>query len=352
MAERREQLAVSVTAPAAIGSSSPAIGIAGGHADAQPPGLACRGARERLRPVAGPTWRRPARSPPGRPASRRSPRSCAEHAVLHQTSSPCSGPRETRPRVGLSPTSPQQAAGMRIEPPPSLPCAIGTMPAATAAAAPPEEPPGGARGVPGVAGRAEAARLADRDDPELGHVGLAHDHEARLADAAHHVRVVSGTKSPNRSEPIVKSIPATGVVSLMAIGTPANGRGSPGPMASAAASAPSASTWTNAFSSGWSASMRSKRGLHELAGAELAVADELRELGHGREHQVATRGEPYAGTSSARKAPSALRWRPRTRRAGRAPRRPATRSRHRGPARSPRSTRRAPPTRRSGPSAG
>ena len=31
---------------------------------------------------------------------------------------------------------------MRIEPPPSLPWAIGTRPAATAAAAPPDEPPG------------------------------------------------------------------------------------------------------------------------------------------------------------------------------------------------------------------
>ena len=31
---------------------------------------------------------------------------------------------------------------MRTEPPPSLPCATGTMPAATAAAAPPDEPPG------------------------------------------------------------------------------------------------------------------------------------------------------------------------------------------------------------------
>ena len=47
-----------------------------------------------------------------------------------------------RPRAGLSPTSPQQAAGIRIEPPPSLPWATGTMPAATAAAEPPEEPPG------------------------------------------------------------------------------------------------------------------------------------------------------------------------------------------------------------------
>ena len=32
-------------------------------------------------------------------------------------------------------------AGMRIDPPPSLACATGTMPAATAAALPPLEPP-------------------------------------------------------------------------------------------------------------------------------------------------------------------------------------------------------------------
>ena len=47
----------------------------------------------------------------------------------------------TTPREGLSPTMPQDAAGMRMLPPPSEACAIGTMPAATAAAAPPEEPP-------------------------------------------------------------------------------------------------------------------------------------------------------------------------------------------------------------------
>ena len=46
-----------------------------------------------------------------------------------------------RARVGLSPNRPQHAAGTRIEPPASLPCAIGTMPAATAAAAPPLDPP-------------------------------------------------------------------------------------------------------------------------------------------------------------------------------------------------------------------
>src|SRR6266516_3961699 len=56
--------------------------------------------------------------------------------------SPRSGPHDARPRVSFRPTRPQHAAGMRVEPPPSLPWAIGTMPAATAAAEPPLEPPG------------------------------------------------------------------------------------------------------------------------------------------------------------------------------------------------------------------
>jgi hypothetical protein len=47
----------------------------------------------------------------------------------------------TTPVPGLMPNSPQLAAGMRMDPAPSFPCATGTMPEATAAADPPEEPP-------------------------------------------------------------------------------------------------------------------------------------------------------------------------------------------------------------------
>ena len=47
----------------------------------------------------------------------------------------------TSPKVGLNPTTPQNAAGMRIEPPPSPPSATGPANAATCAAAPPDEPP-------------------------------------------------------------------------------------------------------------------------------------------------------------------------------------------------------------------
>src|SRR5687767_1480693 len=46
-------------------------------------------------------------------------------------------PAGIRPSDGLNPVSPQTAAGMRIEPPPSDAVAMGTSPAATAAALPP-----------------------------------------------------------------------------------------------------------------------------------------------------------------------------------------------------------------------
>jgi hypothetical protein len=41
----------------------------------------------------------------------------------------------------LKPTTPLQAAGMRVEPPASVPIPIGQTPAASATPAPPDEPP-------------------------------------------------------------------------------------------------------------------------------------------------------------------------------------------------------------------
>src|SRR5215475_1184852 len=69
-----------------------------------------------------------------------------------------------RPRLGFSPNTPQHEAGMRIEPPPSLASASGTMPAATAAAAPPLDPPGlrvgshGFRQTPSASDSVEGSR--------------------------------------------------------------------------------------------------------------------------------------------------------------------------------------------------
>src|SRR5206468_4591673 len=45
------------------------------------------------------------------------------------------------PLLCFSPTTPLQAAGIRVEPPPSVATASGAMPLATATAAPPLEPP-------------------------------------------------------------------------------------------------------------------------------------------------------------------------------------------------------------------
>src|SRR3954452_12217001 len=45
------------------------------------------------------------------------------------------------PLLCFSPTTPLQAAGIRVEPPPSVAIASGAMPLAAATAAPPLEPP-------------------------------------------------------------------------------------------------------------------------------------------------------------------------------------------------------------------
>ena len=127
------------------------------------PGALLGAAARTARAAAAPRWRRRARS---RRARRGSPRVSATVRVsmpsITSAESPSSGAAEMRPRLGFSPTSPQQAAGMRIEPPPSLPCATGSMPLATAAAAPPGGAAGRALEVPRVARRAEDARLGRR----------------------------------------------------------------------------------------------------------------------------------------------------------------------------------------------
>src|SRR5699024_10544895 len=55
---------------------------------------------------------------------------------------PAPGPTGVLPRVGFNPNKLVKEAGIRIEPPPSLAPAAGTIPLAIAAAAPPLDPPG------------------------------------------------------------------------------------------------------------------------------------------------------------------------------------------------------------------
>src|SRR5215467_10696438 len=73
-----------------------------------------------------------------------------ESSVYDSGNAPSVG---TRDLVGLYPTTPQNAAGMRVEPPVSVPIAISHMPSAVATAPPDVEPPGTrarSNGLPGV----------------------------------------------------------------------------------------------------------------------------------------------------------------------------------------------------------
>src|SRR5262249_6424459 len=114
-------------------------------------------------------------SAPPAPASGATATSRSERA---STSSPVSpirwlpnrGPLGVAPRVGLRPTSPQQAAGTRIEPAASVAWAIATMPAATAAPAPPEDPPGEREGSQGLRAPGPPGGSLVRQRPNSGTV--------------------------------------------------------------------------------------------------------------------------------------------------------------------------------------
>ena len=77
--------------------------------------------------------------------------------------------------------------------------------------------------------------------------------------------------------------------SLIATGTPASGRGSPGPIASASARARSGQVSTNALSSG-PALDRGQRVVDELARAQPALADQRGLLGGAARERVEAHG--------------------------------------------------------------
>ena len=112
---------------------------------------------------AAPRTRRRSRSRRARRAAARSRRPCGSaRRRSTRKRSPMSGPCEIRPRAGLSPTRPQQAAGCGSSRRRRCRARSGRIPAATAAAAPPDEPPGvrsrshGLRVGPNAAARSSA----------------------------------------------------------------------------------------------------------------------------------------------------------------------------------------------------
>ena len=88
-----------------------------------------------------------------------------------------------------------------MDPAASLPCAMGTMPAATAAPAPPLEPPGVTSEIPGIARRRMNLRLDDRQDTELARGRFGQNDEAAAPELRDDVVVDGREELRERARP-------------------------------------------------------------------------------------------------------------------------------------------------------
>ncbi len=171
------------------------------------------------------------------------------------------GQAGTRPRLGRSPTTPQNDAGLRSEPPMSEPSASGTIPAASAHAAPPLDPPAlrvGSTGLRVVPKTVLNVWLpAANSGTFVFPIGTAPARRIRSTTRSSCV----GTLSRSSGEPYVVSHPATSWVSLNAHGSPCSGpRSSYGVRSASLAPsrARSSSRETIAFSWGLRSAIRSR----------------------------------------------------------------------------------------------
>ena len=133
------------------------------------------------------------------------------------------GAAEMRPREALKPSTPQQDAGIRIEPPPSEPCAIAHRPAASAAPAPPLEPPAfrsRSHGVRHGPFRIESVKAVV---PNSGVFVLPSTMKPAAFSRVTWARSKSGTFDSNARLENVVRVPAVVSRSLSEIGTPWNG---------------------------------------------------------------------------------------------------------------------------------
>ena len=135
---------------------------------------------------------------------------------------------DTRPQVVFRPAIPQQAAGIRTEPPVSVPRATSASPAATATAEPLDDPPGIRRGSAGFTGV-----------PDHGLIPLADQHSsarlvlptirapARRAAATTAASLAAGLACSAISwQPTVVGRPSTSMQSLTASRGPSPGASS------------------------------------------------------------------------------------------------------------------------------
>src|SRR6478752_7469305 len=125
-----------------------------------------------------------------------------------------------RPRLGLKPNTPHTDAGTRIEPPASLACARGTMPAATAAAEPPDDPAAERDRFQGlcVTPSASVSVLPSKPSSEAALLPTTNKPERSM----HSLNGVGGAIvfCANKREPNPQRSPGYGVKSFTSVGTP------------------------------------------------------------------------------------------------------------------------------------
>ncbi len=198
--------------------------------------------------------------------------------------SPSPIPAGTSPCPGLMVTSPQFAAGIRRDPMPSLPRAIGTIPAATAAALPPEDPPA-------VRERSQGLRETPCTPsvvPKTHSSGTLVS-PTTIAPAARSRATVTWSSADGVSgvaaDPTRIDSPRTARLSLTANGTPASGSSARSPRAAsscASASAASLRTTRNAPTAPSSRSIRSRcsattsRGVARFSRTAAAISAAVR----------------------------------------------------------------------------
>ena len=138
-----------------------------------------------------------------------------------------SPPEGIRPSEALYPDSPQQADGIRSDPPPSDPVASGTMPAAMAAADPPDEPPGVCSRFHGLRVGPNSGLSVSAFQPSSGVFVLPiTTHPAATSRDTRIESSVAGARPASAAEPWVVTYPAASSRSFTPSGMPARGPGS------------------------------------------------------------------------------------------------------------------------------
>src|SRR5215470_13259710 len=129
--------------------------------------------------------------------------------------------RETRPYVGFSPTTPQNAAGWRIDPPVSVPRLAAHRPAATAAELPPELPPGTRVGSHGFFVGWYAERSVELPIANSSQLSLPSTIASSARSRVTTVASYGGTQPARILDAAVVARPFVTSTSLSPIGTPA-----------------------------------------------------------------------------------------------------------------------------------